>query len=76
MKARLTLTLDQVLSMVPAFRQKLMQKWGVVEKLKQQETSQANLLKAEVADVDYKVPILDVKYAGFEIKGNLLDGSS
>ena len=51
-----------------------MRKWGVEETSKQQESSQVKLLKAEVADVDYKVPILDVKYAGFDIKGALLDG--
>ena len=53
-----------------------MQKWEVAPKSKQQQTSQAHLLKAEVADVDYKVPILDVKYSGFEIKAALLDEGS
>ena len=37
---------------------------------------QSNLLQLGVVDVDYKVPILDVKFAGFDIKGALLDGGS
>lgn len=77
MKAKLSLTLEQVLSWVPAFRHKLLQKWESGEVLTVQEEKQNSCSpKSAVEDVDYGVPVLEVKYAGMQIHGALLDGGS
>ena len=77
MKAQLTLTLDQILNLVPAFKQKLFQKCQGSNILTvQEDDNHTSRQDTEVQDVDYKVPILDITNGGFLIKGALLDGGS
>ena len=76
-KAYLTLTLDQILNLVLAFKQKLIQKCQGGDILTIQEANKNNQTQdVEVQDIDYKIPILGIKYGGFFIKGALLDGVS
>ena len=65
MKARLTLTLDQILNLVPAFKQKLFQKCQGSDILTIQEDQSSTDKDFVVQDVDYNVPVLDIKYGGF-----------
>ena len=68
MKDRLTLTLNQILNLDPAFKQKLLQKCQGGDILTVQEDNKNNQTQdVEVKDVNYKVLILDIKYGGFLI---------
>ena len=77
MDAKLSLTVDQVLSWVPAFRQKLLERLNIGNVLAiHQDISMTDQSKEPVEDVDYAVPILDVQYGGVQLNDVLLDGGS
>ena len=71
----MTLTLDQILNLILAFKSKLFQKCqGSYILTVQEGTIHISRRNAKIQDVDYKVPVLDITYGGFLIKGALVDG--